>query len=477
MLSDMTPFRIFGNLYFVGTRKASSHLIDTGDGLILIDTGYDHTADVILDSMQILGFDIRDVKLILHSHGHRDHTGGTPKLLSLSGATTYLHEADIRYLNGSFTPDHTYHDSDVIRLGGTEILCLETPGHTLGTVSFFFNVSDGSATYRAGMFGGAGTNQLKLPFLAERGLLLFRRAHFFRSIERLKNERVELMVGNHTWNNQLPERYQKSLESDENPFIDETLWGTFLDKTEQQMLDVIVDESHSLFINYAHRGASEYAPENTMLAFHLGICMGANGIETDVHLTRDGIPVLFHDDTLLRCTGEEGAVEDYTLEELSAFRVKAHGLEDKIPTLEEFLAAFAHRADLQLAIELKGNGTAKPTAELIRRYGVEGRTCVTSFKYPLLLEMREYAPELRLGYLTGNITDELLSDMEQAGIEEICPKAPLVTPESVLHWHRLGFRVRAWGVSDRELMKAVCDAGADGMTVNFPDALTAYLQA
>ena len=83
MLSDIPPFRLAGNTYFVGTYKASSHLIDTGDGLILIDTGYASTADVILESMQILGFDIADVKLILHSHGHYDHTEGTAKLLKL----------------------------------------------------------------------------------------------------------------------------------------------------------------------------------------------------------------------------------------------------------------------------------------------------------------------------------------------------------------------------------------------------------
>ena len=76
MLGDMKPFRLAGNIYFVGTYKASSHLIDTGDGLILIDTGYEETADVIVESVGALGFDIRDIKYILHSHGHYDHAGG-----------------------------------------------------------------------------------------------------------------------------------------------------------------------------------------------------------------------------------------------------------------------------------------------------------------------------------------------------------------------------------------------------------------
>ena len=70
------------------------------------------------------------------------------------------------------------------------------------------------------------------------------------------------------------------------------------------------------FVNYAHRGASHYAPENTLMSFYLGMQMGANGIETDVHRTKDGVVVLFHDDTITRLTGKEGAIADYTLEEL-----------------------------------------------------------------------------------------------------------------------------------------------------------------
>ena len=79
-LSDIAPFRMAGNLYFVGTQKASSHLLDTGDGLLLIDTGYEDNYETILDSVKELGFDILQVKYILHSHGHYDHTDATAKL-------------------------------------------------------------------------------------------------------------------------------------------------------------------------------------------------------------------------------------------------------------------------------------------------------------------------------------------------------------------------------------------------------------
>lgn len=229
------------------------------------------------------------------------------------------------------------------------------------------------------------------------------------------------------------------------------------------------------FVNYAHRGASEYAPENTMLSFYLGLTMGANGIETDIHVTKDGVPVLFHDDTLARVTGQPGSVEDYTFLQLQDFLVQKGELYDKIPTFEDFLQHFSFR-DITFAIELKQSDVVAETANLIRKYGIESKTVVTSFKYEELLKVRRYAPELETGYLTSSVTDELLSDMKQQGITELCPEANSVTEEKVAYWHSLGFRVRAWGVANEELMKNAYESGVDGMTVNFPDRLTAYIR-
>ena len=229
------------------------------------------------------------------------------------------------------------------------------------------------------------------------------------------------------------------------------------------------------FANYAHRGASHYAPENTMMAFYMGMHMGANGIETDVQLTADGVPVLFHDDTLMRVTGEAGSVSDYTLEKLSTFLVKKDGIADKIPTFEDFLQHFAFR-DITFAIELKQTGTVPQVAEMIRRYGVEEKVVITSFIYDEVCEMRRFAPELKTGCLTDQVTEELLLDMKERGICELCPKAELLTAEKVALWHSLSFNVRAWGVADEKLMKYAFDCGVDGMTVNFPDKLTAYIK-
>ena len=229
------------------------------------------------------------------------------------------------------------------------------------------------------------------------------------------------------------------------------------------------------FINYAHRGASEYCPENTLLSFYTGVYMGANGIETDVQLTKDGIPVLFHDDTIQRMMGKEGYLCDYTYAQLREFPMKTCGRTDYIITLEQFLESFS-KMDLTFAIELKGKDVEEKTAALIKKYGVQDKCIVTSFQFAYLENMHAVDPCQRLGYLApkGKITRELLDQMLAMGFYEICPHAEDATAENVQAWHEMGLDVRAWGVANEELMRQAYDNGVDGMTVNFPDKLVAY---
>ena len=228
------------------------------------------------------------------------------------------------------------------------------------------------------------------------------------------------------------------------------------------------------FVNYAHRGASTYLPENTLLAFYTGLYMGANGIETDVQRCADGTLVLFHDDTLLRVTGEAGSVEDYTFPELQKFFVKNQGFVDKIVAFEDFLQKFSFR-DITFAIELKGAGVEEDTARLLRKYGMEKKAVVTSFSFEYLRTFRAFAPEFQIGLLTNSGEDSLLRQLQAIGAEEYCPEAAGMTPELVAKWHAMGFRVRAWGVYNEALMRHALACGVDGMTVNFPDKLTEAL--
>ena len=229
------------------------------------------------------------------------------------------------------------------------------------------------------------------------------------------------------------------------------------------------------FINYAHRGASHYYPENTLISFRKGLEMGANGIETDVQITKDGVLVLFHDDTLDRVTGKNGCIADYTYAELLSFDVHKNDLTAKICTFEEFLQEFGQK-DLTFAIELKVTGIAKETAEMIYKYGVQDKVIITSFQYDALTEIKKCAPNLRRGYLCFKLDEKTRNEIDSLALYEICPNGKVVTKEEVEEFHKKGYGVRAWNMSDEQVMAETVEKGVDGMTVNFPDKLTEYLK-
>lgn len=234
-----------------------------------------------------------------------------------------------------------------------------------------------------------------------------------------------------------------------------------------------------MFINYAHRGASTYAPENTFAAFYLGCRMGANGIETDIQQTKDGVLVLFHDKNLLRIANRPEAICDLTYEELMQIDVGIHKGEEyageRVPTLEEFLRHFSKKP-LHFALEIKQSGIEADVLEMLSRYPMDERLIVTSFQWESLLEVRRLAPEIRTGYLTREMDDSILEQMLKAGIWQYCPKADLITEERAQMFRKAGFSLRAWGVANEELMNRMLAMGMDGMTVNFPDKLTEALK-
>ena len=229
----------------------------------------------------------------------------------------------------------------------------------------------------------------------------------------------------------------------------------------------------------AHRGASSYAPENTMVAFDLALQMGASHLEFDVHLTRDDYLVVIHDDTVDRTTDGTGPVASQTLAALQGLDAGAWFGEAfvgaRIPMLAEVLTRYQGRAHLH--IELKGHTAHLPqrTVELVRAYGMAPHVTFTSFQHTHLQTMRAYAPELPTGWLVGEISDAVIAQAHALGCTQLCPRAALVTPGLVQRLHAKGFVVRAWGVANEALMRQVVEAGADGMTVNFPDKLLAYM--
>jgi len=231
----------------------------------------------------------------------------------------------------------------------------------------------------------------------------------------------------------------------------------------------------------AHRGASSYAPENTLAAFDLALEMGVRHIELDVNLTSDGHIVVIHDDTVDRTTNGSGPVTRHTLVALRAldagswFGDKFAG--ERIPTFHEVLERYKGRAHLHTEIKGHSPSLAQRTADLIRMHGMEEQVTITSFQNVRLEEMRAYAPELPTGWLVVEVSEAIIAQARAMGVTQLCPRANTVTSELVRRLHAEDFVARAWGVTTEELMQQVVQAGADGMTINFPDKLMAYLQS
>jgi glycerophosphoryl diester phosphodiesterase len=231
----------------------------------------------------------------------------------------------------------------------------------------------------------------------------------------------------------------------------------------------------------AHRGASSYAPENTLAAFDLALQMGVRHIELDVALTSDSHTVVIHDDKVDRTTNGCGLVTSHTLAALrqldagSWFGAQFEG--ERIPIFDEVLARYNGRVHIHTEIKGKSPSLSQRTADLIRKHGMERQVTVTSFQSVRLEEMRAYAPELPMGWLVREINDSIIAQAHAIGATQLCPRADTVTPELVHRLHAEGFVARAWGVTTEALMQHVVQAGVDGMTVNFPDKLIAYLKA
>lgn len=219
------PFKIIGNVYFIGTFQASTHLIDTGEGLIVIDPGYSNSFYLVINSIYELGFSPKDIKYIVNTHWHSDHTQATEALADLSGAKKLLGRYDEEKARPLMTADIRIKDGDILCLGNTEMHFMETPGHTKGTISLFFNTEENEKTYRVGMFGGAGANTLKTGMFDFDGC----REAYLQSVARLKEEKVDVFIGNHVWNNDTFTKAKILRETGENRFIDSELWSEFLD--------------------------------------------------------------------------------------------------------------------------------------------------------------------------------------------------------------------------------------------------------
>ncbi|WP_297424173.1 glycerophosphodiester phosphodiesterase [Clostridium sp.] len=275
-------------------------------------------------------------------------------------------------------------------------------------------------------------------------------------------------------------------------------------------------------LNIAHRGYSGKFDENTMLAFKKAIEYNADGIETDVQLTEDGIPVIIHDETLDRTTNGHGLVKDYTLDELKIFRTRStprvQALKDRalqeaeylklkekrqiynsqigeyrveeveyfekklgeeIPTLRELLELIS-KSDLKiLNLELKNSiveykGLEKKVLEMIDEFNLRERIIISSFNHLSLAEIRkiEGSKKIMLGALTETTLVNVPQYLKAISVECYHPYFTSITnKEYMKEIKEGGILVNTYTVNDIDDMKRVIEAGADGIITNEVEVL------
>lgn len=254
--------------------------------------------------------------------------------------------------------------------------------------------------------------------------------------------------------------------------VDEVRISLFVDSSEIKIL--------------AHRGDSRAAPENTMPAFESALKLGVDLVELDYHHSADGVPVVFHDEELDRCTdachiwgGTSQLLARRTWSELK--QLDAGGWFGQafrgthIATLEDALRLICPRAGCM--IERK-SGDAATCVGLLRRLNVVDRCVVTGFDWPFLAECHHLAPELPLGALgTDKLTPEHLTATRQVGARVIGWDNDYVTAEHVRLVHSAGLEAWVWTVDEPARAAELIAWGIDGLISNVPGEIKAVISA
>ncbi len=226
----------------------------------------------------------------------------------------------------------------------------------------------------------------------------------------------------------------------------------------------------------AHRGASAYRPENTLPAYALAIDQDADMIEVDLHVTRDGVIVVTHDEELAGLGGK-GEIADATLDEVRSLDA---GGGEQIPTLDAVLDGFGARIPFNL--ELK-QGTRGPYPGLeeaalaaVERRGLLSRTLFSSFYDPVLARLRALSADARLALLVSRRFPQGALDRARAlRAEAVNPEEGIATGDFVASAHRAGLDVHVFTVDAEPELREFLGRGVDGIFTNFPDRLRALV--
>ena len=232
----------------------------------------------------------------------------------------------------------------------------------------------------------------------------------------------------------------------------------------------------------AHRGASGYAPENTLAAFRRALALGATFIETDLQLTRDAHFVALHDDTVNRTSNGQGAVQHLTLAEVrrldagSWFGSEFMG--ERIPTLLD-IVEFSGKHDVVFYLELKPNGFwggEHALVSALRESGAIQRSVIISFDPVILQGLRKIEPTLMTGLLFDGQIENPFEKALEIGARQLAVKGDLVSPNLLNEAHKRDLQVVCWTINNPAHMRLLAAAGVDGIMSDYPDRLLASLK-
>jgi glycerophosphoryl diester phosphodiesterase len=243
-------------------------------------------------------------------------------------------------------------------------------------------------------------------------------------------------------------------------------------------------------IKVAHRGGAGLAPENTLAAFRVGLEQGADALELDVHLSRDGELVVIHDPIVARTTNAAGAVGDMTFAELRQLDASARFFgppvgRQLIPTLQEVVDLAKGRAALQIEIKVRADGSRYPgieskVVETLRQSGMVDAAVILSFDFPTLTAVRTLEPRLRTCALISRAflseigkrgPATVASEMAALGVTSVGVEKSWLSEPLYRELRSRGLGVGVWTVDDPEAMRTFALMGVDFITSNRPDLL------
>lgn len=238
-------------------------------------------------------------------------------------------------------------------------------------------------------------------------------------------------------------------------------------------------------LNIAHRGFSGKYPENTMLAFRKAIEAGADGIELDVHYTKDGQLVIIHDEEIDRTCDGKGFVCDFTYEELQQFDASAgfrgvYGV-NRIPTLREYFELVKPLPKFITNIELKTGinvypGIEKMVLDMIKEFGLEDRIIISSFNHFSVTRFKALCPEMKCGFLEGDWIIDFGSYAKKNGVEFVHPRFNTVIEETAKEIADNGIGINTWTVNTEDEVRRLYALGVNAVISNYPDMVKKVME-